>query len=63
MTYNQAMNSSGAGFAAFAGRRALMLGVLSSGLLSAFIPAALADKLSCLPPAKAVREPYSRAGQ
>jgi ABC-type sugar transport system substrate-binding protein len=30
-------------------RRAVMLGLLSSGILSAFAPAALADKLSCAP--------------
>ena len=38
-------------------RRALVLGVLSSGLLSAFIPAALADKLSCLPPQRLSENP------
>ena len=38
MTHNEAMKSSEARFAAFTVRRALMLGVLSSGLLCAFIP-------------------------
>ena len=34
-----------------------MLGVLSSGLISAFIPAALADKLSCPPPQRLSESP------
>ena len=50
MPHNKAMKSSEAGSRRLAVRRALVLGVLSSGLLSAFIPTALADKLSCLPP-------------
>ena len=57
MTHNKAMKSSGAGSRRFAVKRALMLGVLSSGLLSAFIPAALADKLSCLPPQRLSENP------
>ena len=50
MTHNEAMKPSEAGSQQFTVRRALMLGVLSSSLLCAFNPAALADKLSCLPP-------------
>jgi ABC-type sugar transport system substrate-binding protein len=38
-------------------RRALLLSVLSCGLLSAAIPAALADKLSCLPPQRLSENP------
>jgi ribose transport system substrate-binding protein len=33
-------------------RRTVMLGLLSAGVLSALAPAALADKLSCLPPVR-----------
>jgi ribose transport system substrate-binding protein len=51
------MNWSEARSRRFAVRTALMLGVLSSGLLSAFIPAALADKLSCLPPQRLSENP------
>src|SRR5271157_607809 len=52
MAHNEAMNSSETRARGLAVRRALMLGILSSGLLSALIPAAHADKLSCLLPQK-----------
>ncbi|MBV8442092.1 MAG: hypothetical protein JO312_16285, partial [Hyphomicrobiales bacterium] len=57
MTHNEAMKPSEAGSRQFAVRRALMLGVLSSSLLCAFIPSALADKLSCLPPQRLSEDP------
>ena len=49
---SEAMNSSETQSRGWAVRRAVMLGILSSGLLSALIPAAHADKLSCLLPQK-----------
>jgi ABC-type sugar transport system substrate-binding protein len=49
---SEAMNSSETQSRGWAVRRALMLGILTSGLLSALIPAAHADKLSCLLPQK-----------
>ena len=57
MPHNKAMKSSGVGSRCLAVKRALLLGVLSSGLLSAFIPAALADKLSCLHPQRLSENP------
>jgi ABC-type sugar transport system substrate-binding protein len=57
MPHNKAMKSSGVGSRCLAVKRVLLLGVLSSGLLSAFIPAALADKLSCLPPQRLSENP------
>ena len=57
MTHNEAMNLSGTGSRRIAVRRALLLGGLASGLLSAFIPAAFADKLSCPPPQRLSENP------
>ena len=57
MTHDEVMKSSGAGSRRLVLMRALMLGVLSSGLLCAFIPAAVADKLSCLPPHRLSESP------
>jgi hypothetical protein len=54
MAHNKAMKSSETRSRV---RRALMLGVLSSSLLCAFIPSALADKLSCLPPQRLSENP------
>ena len=57
MTHNEAMKSSGASARRLVLKRALMLGALASGLLCAFIPGALADKLSCLPPHRLSESP------
>ena len=57
MTHDEVMKSSGAGSRRLVLMRALMLGVLSSGLLCAFIPGAVADKLSCLPPHRLSESP------
>ena len=57
MTHNEAMKSSGAGARRLVLKRALMLGALASGLLTAFIPGARADKLSCLPPHRLSESP------
>jgi ribose transport system substrate-binding protein len=50
MTHNEPVNSRETLSRRFSARRALTLGVLSSGLFTALVPAAHADKLSCLPP-------------
>ena len=52
MIHNEAMKSSEADSRRLVLKKALALGVLSAGLLSAFMPAAHADKLSCLLPQK-----------
>ena len=57
MTYNEAMKSRRAVSRPSTVSTALMLGVLSSGLLSLFIPAARADQLSCLPPQRLSENP------
>ena len=54
MAHNKAMKSSETRSRV---RRGLMLGILSSSLFCAFIPSALADKLSCLPPQRLSENP------
>jgi len=54
MAHNKAMKSSETRSRV---QRALMLGILSSSLFCAFIPSALADKLSCLPPQRLSENP------
>ena len=57
MTHDEVMKSSGAGSRRLVLMRALMLGVLSSGLLCAFIPGAVADRIGCLPPHRLSESP------
>lgn len=57
MTHNEPMDSGETRSRRFAAKRAQMLGVLSAGLLSALIPAAHAEKLSCLPPQRLSESP------
>src|ERR1700729_4202123 len=57
MTHNEPKHLSESQGRRSALRQALMLGGLSLGLLSAFIPAARADKLSCPPPQRLSENP------
>ena len=57
MTNNRAMKSGATGSQSLTVGGAITRVVLSAGLLCAFIPAATADKLSCLPPQRLSESP------